>query len=89
MKESVQSFSNEVLPFREQLHDTIICQYNIAQNVADLYTAKAHAREVERFKAAHKKIISTYWNEFVSFDIYVYDCIIKNILSQLYACQIL
>ena len=81
MKESVQSFSNEVLPFREQLHDTIICQYNIAQNVADLYTAKAHAREVERFKAAHKKIISTYWNEFVSCDIFVYDCIVKNIFE--------
>ena len=75
MKESVQTFSNEVLPFREQLHDTIICQYNIAQNVADLYTAKAHAREVERFKAAHKKIISTYWNEFVSFDIFLSNCI--------------
>ena len=54
------------MPFREQLHDTIICQYNIAQNVADLYTARTHAREVERYKAAHKKIISTYWNEFVS-----------------------
>ena len=73
LKESVQAFSNDALPFRDHLHDTIMCQYNIAQNVADLYTARVHTREVERFKAAHKKIISTYWNEFVRINIpYIY-----------------
>ena len=65
LKESVQTFFTGTLPFREQLHDTIMCQYNISQNVADLYTSKIHTREVERFKTAHKKIISTFWNEFV------------------------
>ena len=65
LKDSVQAFANDAIPLREQLHETIVCQYNIAQNVADLYTSKVHAREVDRFKAAHKKIISTYWNDFV------------------------
>ena len=64
LKESVQAFTNDASRFREYIHDTIISQYNIAQNVSDLYTQKVHAREVERFRSAHKKIMSTYWNEF-------------------------
>ena len=43
-----------------------ISQFNIAENVADLYKDKVHAREVERFRAAHRNIISTYWNQYVS-----------------------
>ena len=52
--------------FRETLHDVAISQFNIAENVADLYKDKVHAREVERFRAAHRNIISTYWNQYVS-----------------------
>jgi hypothetical protein len=49
-----------------QLHDCVVSQYNIAETVADLYKDKGHMREVERFRTAHKKVLSTVWNEFVS-----------------------
>ena len=62
----IQMFALDAQTFRKQLHDTIICQFNVAQNVADLYKERVHTREVERFRAAHKKILSTHWNEFVS-----------------------
>lgn len=59
-------FASDAQQFRKQLHETIICQFNVAQNVADLYKERVHTREVERFRAAHKIILSTHWNEFVS-----------------------
>jgi hypothetical protein len=62
----VQVFSVDSQRFRENLHDVAISQFNIAENVADLYKEKVHAREVERFRAAHRNIISTYWNQYVS-----------------------
>jgi len=49
-----------------QLHETVVSQYNIAETVADLYKDRVHTREVERFRSAHKKVISTVWHEFVS-----------------------
>ncbi len=65
---SVQAFSVDSQRFRENLHDVAISQFNIAENVADLYKEKVHTREVERFRAAHRNIISTYWNQYVSRD---------------------
>ena len=62
----VQLFAADSARFRENLHDVAISQFNIAENVADLYKDKVHAREVERFRAAHRNIISTYWNQYVS-----------------------
>ena len=60
-------FATDAQTFRKQLHETIICQFNVAQNVADLYKERVHTREVERFRTAHKNILSTHWNEFVSY----------------------
>lgn len=62
----VQLFATDSVRFRENLHDVAISQFNIAENVADLYKDKVHTREVERFRAAHRNIISTYWNQYVS-----------------------
>ena len=62
----IHMFASDAQQFRKQLHETIICQFNVAQNVADLYKERVHTREVERFRAAHKIILSTHWNEFVS-----------------------
>ena len=62
----IQMFATDAQTFRKQLHETIICQFNVAQNVADLYKERVHTREVERFRTAHKNILSTHWNEFVS-----------------------
>ena len=33
----IQLFASDSQNFRKQLHDTVICQFNVAQNVADLY----------------------------------------------------
>ncbi len=41
-------------------------QYNIAETVAELYKERVHMREVDRFRNAHKKVLSAIWNEFVS-----------------------
>ena len=49
-----------------QLHETVVSQYNIAETVVELYKERVHMREVDRFRNAHKKVISTIWNEFVS-----------------------
>jgi hypothetical protein len=49
-----------------QLHEAVVSQYNIAETVAELYKERVHMREVERFRTAHKKVISAIWNEFVS-----------------------
>ena len=49
-----------------QLHETVVSQYNIAETVVELYKDRVHMREVDRFRNAHKKVISTIWNEFVS-----------------------
>ena len=62
----MQLFAADSVRFRENLHDVAISQFNIAENVADLYKDKVHTREVERFRAAHRNIISTYWNQYVS-----------------------
>ena len=40
-------------------------QFNVAENVADLYKDRVHTREVDRFRTAHRNIISTYWNQYV------------------------
>ena len=46
----------------------------MAQNVADLYRERVHTREVERFRVAHRNILSTHWNEF---NLYVDKRVIK------------
>jgi hypothetical protein len=63
----IQLFTSDVQHFRKQLHESVICQFNVAQNVADLYRERVHTREVERFRSAHKNILATHWNEFVRF----------------------
>ena len=62
----IQLFASDSQNFRKQFHDTVICQFNVAQNVADLYRERVHTREVERFRVAHQNILATHWNEFVS-----------------------
>ena len=62
----IQLFASDAQNFRKQLHDTVICQFNVAQNVADLYRERVHTREVERFRVAHQNILAKHWNEFVS-----------------------
>ena len=37
MTRFIQLFASDSQNFRKQLHDTVICQFNVAQNVADLY----------------------------------------------------
>ena len=61
----IQLFASDSQNFRKQFHDTVICQFNVAQNVADLYRERVHTREVERFRVAHQNILATHWNEFV------------------------
>ena len=62
----IQMFASDSQNFKKQFHDTVICQFNVAQNVADLYRERVHTREVERFRVAHQNILATHWNEFVS-----------------------
>ena len=66
MTRIIQLFASDSQNFRKQFHDTVICQFNVAQNVADLYRERVHTREVERFRVAHQNILATHWNEFVS-----------------------
>lgn len=64
---SVTEFSNDVSKVREQLHELVISQFNLAQNISDFYKEKRlQLREVERFKLAYQRVISSYWNTFVS-----------------------
>ena len=64
---SVSEFSSNVNKVREQLHELVISQFNLAQNISDFYREKRlQLREVERFKLAYQRVISTYWNTFVS-----------------------
>ena len=66
MTRSIQLFMLDSGKFRETLHEVAVSQFNIAENVADLYKDKVHIREVERFRSAQRNIISTYWNQYVS-----------------------
>ena len=64
---SVTEFSNDVGKVREQLHELVISQFNLAQNISDFYKEKRlQLREVERFKLAYQRVISSFWNTFVS-----------------------
>ena len=65
MTRSIQLFMLDSGKFRETLHEVAVSQFNIAENVADLYKDKVHIREVERFRSAQRNIISTYWNQYV------------------------
>lgn len=53
--------------FRECLHECALAQFNISENVADFYgdEKSRSIREVDRFRNAHRTIISTYWNQYV------------------------
>lgn len=53
---------------KENLHEATVSQFNIAENVADLYKEKqVQLREVERFRKAHRHVISAFWNQFSVF----------------------
>jgi archaellum component FlaC len=63
---SVAVFCQNIQRLKEHLHETTVSQFNIAENVADLYKEKQlQMREVERFRKAHRHVISTFWNQFV------------------------
>ena len=64
---SVHNFSGNAKLFSESLHEVALAQFNIAESVVNLYAEKASMREVARFRAAHGKIISSFWNEYVSY----------------------
>merc|ERR1719422_2754301 len=65
---SVALFSQNAQRLKEHLHETTVSQFNIAENVADLYKEKqSQLREVERFRAAHRHIVSTFWNQYSEF----------------------
>ena len=72
LTQSVQMFGMDVQRLKDHLHETILSQFNIAENVADLYNDRGQQREVERFRIAHRNIISTYWNQFVSFSLLLF-----------------
>ena len=64
---SVSELSCNVGRVKDQLHDLVISQFNLAQNISDFYKEKRlQCREVERFKVAYNRILSSYWNTFVS-----------------------
>ena len=66
---SVAVFCQNIQRLKEHLHETTVSQFNIAENVADLYKEKQlQIREVERFRMAHRHVISTFWNQFVRYD---------------------
>jgi len=59
LSHSVAVFCQNVQRLKEHIHETTVSQFNIAENVADLYKEKqSQLREVERFRAAHRHIIS-------------------------------
>lgn len=52
---------------KTHLHDLVISQFNLAQNISDFYKEKRlQYREVEKFKVCYNRILSSYWNTFVS-----------------------
>ena len=64
---SVSELNCNVGRVKDQLHDLVISQFNLAQNISDFYKEKRlQYREVERFKVAYNRILSSYWNTFVS-----------------------
>jgi len=81
LQKAAAAFCSGAQKFRENLHEVAMSQFNVAENVADLYgqsdhqadnaagkNAHAHRqrkREVARFRNAHRSIISTYWNQYV------------------------
>jgi len=62
---SVADFCQNLRKLKGHLHETTVSQFNIAENVADLYKEKQlQIREVERFRMANRHVISTIWNKF-------------------------
>eukprot|EP00094_Tigriopus_californicus_P005635 TCALIF_05432-PA protein Name:"Similar to DNMBP Dynamin-binding protein (Homo sapiens)" AED:0.05 eAED:0.05 QI:0/0.53/0.43/1/0.8/0.87/16/1294/2068 len=57
----VASFINES---KRRKDIVAVSQFNVAENVADLYKERVSTREVERFRSAQRNIISTYWNQY-------------------------
>ena len=53
----IQLFASDSQNFRKQLHDTVICQFNVAQNVADLYRSVFF---IARFKGGNRKSQKVY-----------------------------
>ena len=62
----VKSFTSSSQKFSSLLHDVLVSQFNIGQNFSDVFKQQPPTREVARFKAVHKKILSDLWNDYVS-----------------------
>lgn len=70
---AVGEFSTNAARVKEQLHELVVSQFNLAQNISDFYKEKRlQLREVERFKLSYQRVISSYWNTFVSLRIALY-----------------
>lgn len=75
---AVGEFSTNVTRVKEQLHELVVSQFNLAQNISDFYKEKRlQLREVERFKLSYQRVISSYWNTFVSLRIALYQSILN------------
>ena len=67
LTQSVGEFSTNVTRVKDSLHELVVSQFNLAQNISDFYKEKRlQHREVEKFKIAYNRILSSYWNSFVS-----------------------
>jgi len=93
VQRAVNAFCAGAQRFREALHEVALTQFNVSENVTDLYGGgggngeaaavvasrgaaaaarnvhghRQKGREVGRFRKAHHNIISTYWNQYVSY----------------------
>ena len=68
LTQSVGEFSTNVARVKDSLHELVVSQFNLAQNISDFYKEKRlQLREVERFKLSYQRVISSYWNTFVSY----------------------
>ena len=67
LTQTVSAFSTNTTRVKDTLHELVVSQFNLAQNISEFYKEKRlQLREVERFKLAYQRVISSYWNTFVS-----------------------
>ena len=67
LTQTVAAFSTNTTRVKDNLHELVVSQFNLAQNISEFYKEKRlQLREVERFKLAYQRVISSYWNTFVS-----------------------
>ena len=82
LESSVKNFLTSTQKFSDQLHDLVICQFNVAQYFQHVFNQQTQTREVERFNNAHKKIVSDFWSEFVSIYLVIQSRLCKCVCSQ-------